>query len=266
MWNRMEEETRRQCALAVHPYDHSGSGINQPIHFENGELQEKYGNYALRWMNYIRGKELPPFAPGQVAYYKLFGNEWCCDEFKTSKRYLEFPLGEGERTYRYNPYAPATFRGGLSTNFGGTQYQDKPDSRYDILSFYTPAFTEDCFIKGKMFARLCVKSSCEDTCFYMRISLETREGDYGLRDDINAISNFVSEYVPGTEVMMDFSFDDHAFVVKKGQRLRIDVSSSAFPLYVRHTNNKGEFANQTTAKVADNTIVCNKSRLRIPIG
>ena len=56
---------------------------------------------------------------------------------------------------------------------------------------------------------------------------------------------------------------EHAFVVKKGEKLRIDISSSAFPFYVRHTDNKGLFSEQTTTKIANNTIVLDKSYLNI---
>ena len=168
-------------------------------------------------------------------------------------------------TYKYNPYAPASFKGGLSANFGGNAWQDKPDSRYDIISLYTPEFEEDTFIKGKMAARLTVKSDCEDTCFYVRVSLCKEEGDYGLRDDINQISNFDSNYKPNEEIEMSFSFDEHAFVVRKGEKIRIDISSSAFPHYVPHTNNRGLFSVQTTAMVANNTVVLQKSYLDLPI-
>ena len=141
--------------------------------------------------------------------------------------------------------------------------QNPPNSRYDILSYYTEEFEEDTFIKGKMKAKLTVKSDCEDTCFYMRISLAKEEGDYGLRDDINSVCNFKPDYVSGEYIEMDFSFDEHAFLVKKGEKLRIDISSSAMPLYVRHTNNKGLFSEQVTAKIAHNTVVLDKSYLEI---
>ena len=116
-----------------------------------------------------------------------------------------------------------------------------------------------------MKAKLCVKSSCEDTCFYVRIGLVKEQGYYGLRDDINQISNFCSNYQPNKEIEMEFTFDEHALVVKKGEKLRVDISSSAFPWYVRHTNNKGLFSEQTTIKIADNTVVLNKSQLTIYI-
>ena len=64
---------------------------------------------------------------------------------------------------------------------------------------------------------------------------------------------------------MNFSFDEHAFVIKKGEKLRIDISSSALPHYVRHTNNKGLFSEQTKTKIATNTVILEKSYIEIPI-
>lgn len=265
MWNRLDAATKAKCALVVHPFDHGGNGERQPIYFENGVLKEQFKDYQVRWIDSIRGKGEAPFAPGKVTYYKLFGNGWCCDDFAAPAERRRIPLGAGEVTYRYNPYDPAGFKGGLSANFGGNAWQDSPNSRYDIISLYTPEFEADTFIKGKIKARLKVRSSCEDTCFYLRISLCKAEGDYGLRDDINQISNFCPDYIPGHGLEMDFSFDEHAFVIAKGERLRIDISSSAYPHYVRHTNNKGLFSAQTTARIADNTVILEESYLELPI-
>ena len=174
-------------------------------------------------------------------------------------------MGEGTVTYRYDPEDPATFNGGLSANFGGNVWQSPPNLRSDIITLYTSKFTKDTYVKGKIRAKLAVKTNCEDTCFYMRISLCKPEGDYGLRDDINQISNISDEYIPNTEIEMDFSFDEHAFVIKRGEKLRIDISSSAFPLYVRHTNNKGLFSQQTTTRVADNSVNLENSYIELPI-
>ena len=263
MWNRLDEATKAKSALVVHPYDHGCHPERQPLQFQNGTMKEAFGDYKVDWLNFVRGKNPPPFTLNQVTYYQLFGNAWRTDGFDRPKKKMTLTLGAGERTYRYNPYAPASFRGGLSANFGGCAWQDQPNSRYDILSFYTPEFEEDVFVKGKMEAKLCVRSDCEDTCFYVRLSLEKPEGDYGLRDDINQISNFCAEYVPNGEIEMTFSFDEHAFVIRKGERLRVDVSSSAFPWYVRHTNQKGPFALQTTAKIAENTVICDRSTVTL---
>ena len=217
------------------------------------------------WIDSIRTAKKPPFERGKVTYYKLFSNKWCTDDFNDVNKTRRFALGEGSVSYKYNPYAPASFNGGLSTNFGGAAWQDEPNSRYDIISLFTPEFDEDTFVKGKITAKIKASSDCEDTCFYMRLSLCKKEGYYGLRDDITQISNFDKGYRPGSEIDIDFSFDDHAFVIKKGEKIRIDISSSAWPHYVPHTNQRGLFSEQTVAKIANNTVVLSQSYIEIPI-
>jgi len=266
MWNTLDEETKSKSALAVHPFDHGCNGEGQPVNFENGNINKEFENYSVKWLDSIRGKSESPFPKGKVTYYILFDNKWCCDNFSKPQEYQKIGLGNGTVSYEYNPNNPATFKGGLSANFNGTAWQDKPNLRNDIITIYTPEFTADTFVKGKIKARLKAKSDCNDTCFYIRISLCKIEGDYGLRDDINQISNFCADYTPNTEIEMDFFFDEHAFVIKKGEKLRIDISSSAFPLYVRHTNNKGLFSEQTTTKKAVNSLILENSYIEIPIG
>ena len=265
MWNSLDEHTKAKSALAVHPFDHGCNGESQPVNFENGNINKEFENFSVKWLDSVRGKCEPPFQTGNITYYKLFDNKWCCDDFSATEQYQKIALGTGVVSYQYNPENPATFKGGLSANFGGTAWQDAPNLRDDIITVYTPEFTADTFVKGKMKAKLKVKSDCDDTCFYMRISLCKKDGDYGIRDDINQISNFSCNYIPHNEIEIAFCFDEHAFLIKQGERLRIDISSSASPLYVRHTNNKGLFSEQTKTKIANNTVILEKSYIEIPI-
>ena len=264
MWNALDADTRAKSALAVNPYNHSGKPDGQPVVFENATLAERFGRYAVAWFDAVRGEGAYPLPQGQVTYYQLFGGRYLTDDFMPPASSVTMTLGEGERTYRYNPYAPATFRGGLSANFGGNAWQ-APPGRHDVLTLYTPVFDKPAFVKGKMTAHLRVRSTAEDTCFYIRISLCKEEGDYGLRDDITQISNVRPDYRPGETVELDFSFDEHAFVIGAGERLRIDVTSSAFPWYVRHTNRRGLFCEQTDAICADNTVILDASTLTLPM-
>ena len=262
MWNSLGEATKRQSALLVHPYNHSGKCDDQPLVFDRATLGERFGYYQRDWCDAVRGQGAYPVPVGQVTYYQLFGDRYLSDDFAPPARSMTFTLGAGERTYRYNPYAPATFQGGLSANFGGNAWQ-KPSKRHDVLTFHTPPTERDLFVKGKMTAKLRVRSTAEDTCFYIRVSLCREDGDYGLRDDIQQISNFSADYIPGEELTIDCSFDEHAFIWHRGERLRIDISSSAFPLYVRHTNRRGLYCEQTSAVVADNTVICDDSSLTL---
>jgi len=265
-FRELDPATKAKSALLVHPYAHSGSRHDQPLTFENGEMTEQFGDVPRRWFDAVRGKGEYPVQRGQVTYYQLFADRWNTDAFAQPADSRTVTLGEGEHTYCYDPADPASFKGGLSANFGGTQWQDAPYRRQDILTFYTAPFDTDTAVKGRMSARLCVKSDAEDTCFYVRVSLCKEQGDYGLRDDITAISRAVPAYRAGETVMLDFTFDEHAFVIGAGERLRVDVSSSAYGLYVPHTNRKGLFSLQDTAVVAHNTVIASESTLTLPIG
>ncbi|MBE6574339.1 MAG: CocE/NonD family hydrolase [Ruminococcaceae bacterium] len=263
MWRGLDDKTRSKSAMAVHPYSHGGHKNEDPIGFEGAELNDIVPDYRIAWLDHIRKGSEAPFKKGKITYYKSFGNEWCCDDFNLSDVYLTLSLGEGVVSYSYDPKQPTRYVGGLSCNFGGCQWQEK---REDVVSIYTDVFKCDTFVKGKIKAKLKVKSDCEDTCFYIRISLCKKEGDYPIRDDIQKISNFNSEYVPGDEIDIEFLCDEHAFVIAEGERLRIDISSSAFPFYVPHTNYRGLFSEQRVCKTAYNTLVLHDSIIELPLG
>ena len=64
---------------------------------------------------------------------------------------------------------------------------------------------------------------------------------------------------------VDKNFKPYRELVKKGEKIRIDISSSAWPYYVPHTNQKGLYSEQTTAKIAHNTVYLQKSFLTLPV-
>lgn len=264
-WNAMSPETKSNCALGVHAYDHCGRGDGEPILFDNGSLHDICPQYCVKWMDAVRGKCEFPFAKGKVTYYNSFGDRWFCDNFTESGKTQNITLGKGEKTYLYDPNRKAyKFPEGLSCNFGGNTWQPKIE-RDDVITVYTDEFTEDISVKGKIKLKLTVKSDCEDTCFYVRLSLCKPEGDYGIRDDIQQISNFDKDYIPEEEITISYEFDPHCFVIHKGEKLRLDISSAARCLYVKHTNNRGLYSVQTDTRVAKNTVILDKSKIELPI-
>ena len=268
MWNKMSDKSRKMSALVVSPYDHGDNfDENDSIEFPNGKRMDAFGKrLPLDWFEYCRGiRENTPVKQGLITYYSLFENEWKTDSFYTADKQLEITLGDGCVTYRYDPDNAPTFRGGLSNNFGGSHYENPPYKRNDIVTVYTDAFKEDILVKGKMTANLTVKSDCEDTCFYVRISIAKEEGDFGLRNDITTICFQHKDYTPNSFVTLDFSFDEHAFLIKKGEKLRIDISSADNENFVRHTNIKGLYSEITYTKTATNTVNLEKSYIVLPV-
>lgn len=265
MWQDMSKESKDICALAVSAFDHGDNPSSSPIPFPEGSRAQHFGvEYDVDWCDYVLGRGKAPLEPGKVTYYNLFLNSWSTDDFYTADKLSKFTLGSDAVTYTYNPYDPPSFPGGLSSNFGGVSFENPPGERYDIISVYTEPFEHKTLVKGNMKASLTVSSDCEDTAFYMRLSIEKEKGDFGLREDIHSVCEVCPDYVPGDKVKIDFTFDEHSFMVKEGERLRIDIASADSNNYVRHTNYKGLFSEQTRAKVAHNTVYMAESYLEIP--
>lgn len=276
MWDQLTSEQRRQCALVITPYEHHVNyqeGVS-PVKFPQGGLDEVCPDYAHVWLEHVRtGAPLSFIRPGETVYYTLWENQWhhaprLEDGAVTRALWLSVEGGlrpeeatSGERTYLYNPYAPATFAGGCCHTFGGMRVQAAPNSRYDILSFESEPFAQEEVIEGGMDVELQVRSDCPDTCFYVRLSAVKEAVAYGLRDDITSLSRQVAEYAPGTNVTIRLHLTAHSFKMFAGDKLRLDVSSSCVPHYTVHTNRRGAQHMQTGADLAHNTVVMKGSRL-----
>jgi len=267
MWYMLNEDVKKKSALIVTPYHHGDNfEEGKSLEFKNGARIDQFGeHYLIDWLDYVRGKREAPVAPGKVTYYRAFENGWTTDDFEFGKGRMDITIGDKEVSYKYDPDNAPTFPGGLSCSFGGSVFQDEPYKRDDIVTVYTDAFEKDVFVKGKMSAKLRVKSDCEDTCFYMRLSLTKDGKDLGIRDDITSLCFQLGDYEPNSEVTLDFTFDEHAFAIKKGEKLRIDIASANKEYYIPHTNNKGPYFEQTAKKIANNTVYLKQSVLTLPI-
>jgi len=265
MWNSMSESAKSRSALVVSPYDHGDNSANSPIEYPNGRRKEAFGAYETAWFDAIRNNTKLPFETGKITYYSLFENVWKTDDFAPTGDHTVHTLGEGAVTYTYNPYDATEFRGGLSRAFGASAMMDAPNSRYDVVTCYTEPFEADTIVKGKMTAELTVSTDCEDTCFYIRIGIVKEDGTIALRDDIDSICRTHPDYIPGEKVKLSFECDELSFMVRQGEKLRIDIASANNTSYVRHTNNKGLYCEHATAKIAHNTVYLDESTLTLPI-
>ena len=279
MWESLPPERKKDCTLVITPYGHSfNKADNVLLKFPDATLSENLSTPPeINWFEHFRiNRELEFVQRGKVIYYTMFENRWHCAEhlpsgqkktelFLTPERELvsEKPSG-GSLTYCYNPYAPASFKGGVCNNFGGMQIQDPPNSRYDILSFITGELPE-MICNGQIELELEVSTTAPDSCFYARLDLVKSENGeeiaYSLRDDIDSVCRQHPEYRPDDKVVLKFRFAPHSFKIGAGEKLRLDVSSSCVPHFLVHPNRKGAMTEQTGADIADNTLYCSNSKL-----
>jgi len=266
MWRDMDPEARAICAFVVSPNDHGDTHPENSIDFPDS-THAHFGDYQFEWFEAARGKRDFPFERGKITYYSIFDNCWMTDDFAPFEESRQsFPLGEETKTYTYNPYAPASFEGGLSDHFGGACFMPQPNSRYDVITAYLPPFEKDKHLKGSMKAELTVSSDRPDTAFILRVGISTEDGkDFALRDDIRTLVYELGDYKPGEKVTLHFEFDEYAFKIPAGSRLRVDITSSDAAHYIPHTNAKGLFSEQDRAFIAHNTVYLGESSLSLPI-
>ena len=260
MWERMSERTKMKSAMLVSPYNHGDSYDKENgIFFPDGQRAQAFGaDYPITWLDHVRKGTPIPYDKGVITYYRAFENRWQSDFFKTETKELRIALGSDASTFVYDPLCPPSFRG------EGLIAEDM-QGRSNVISVCTPAFEEDTFVKGQMKVMLTVESSVEDTSFYVRISIKKPEHTYVLRHDITSLCYQLGDYSKNSITVLNFCFDEYAFLIKKGECLQLDISSTDNNTYVSHTNKKGEYYLQSETDVAENKVHLDKSFLILPI-
>ncbi len=260
MWEEMDGETREQSALLVSPYDHGdGYDPENGLCFPEGKRSERFGKtYSIDWCEHIRKGTPIPYKKGVITYYRTFENRWAEDFAALPVREITLSLKTGTRTFCYDPLKPFAFSGE-----GSFARENAPEGEW--IRVCTTPLDRDVFVKGRMRAVLTVESDCPDTSFYVRVSLKTSQYTYVLRHDITSLGFQRGAYTPHTVVPLSFCFDEHAFLLKKGECLQVDIAATDDNTYISHTNRAGAYARQETAVTATNTVHLDDSYLFLPI-
>ena len=266
MWREMPESRRANCSLVIDASNHSGRRNGIPAgmvsDFPGGSRDESKSE-AVDWFDSIRNKTQFANAPsGKVRYYALWENAWCeAPELSNGRRKVCLSLGEGVRSYKYDPLSkPPKFPGSGGICFEGMQIQPPPSQRDDMITFVLPPATERLDVRGRMEAELSVASDCEDSAFYVRVCVDKGDGKWLLlRDDIASLA-FDSPYVPGERRVLRYCFADHAFRIEKGDRLRVDIAG-ACEYFAPHPNVAGDAFRAKTPKIANNRVFAADSKL-----
>lgn len=283
MWRETPPARRANCALLIDAYDHSGT--MRPT-WKKGTFAEFPGGSRadanvsnLDWFDAIRkaAKEGRPFAgvPGATAghmrYFALWENKWIEEPaLVDGSRAVTMTLGAGEQTIVYDPRGkPPSFPGSGGIAFGGMEAQPAFTGRNDVVTFMLPPIAEQLDVRGRITAKLAVRSDCEDTSFYVRLTVDKGDGRFLLlRDDILSLGwREAKPYVPGEVRTLDYTFPDHAFRLSPGDKLRVDVASAA-SAFASHPNIRT--ANRYAVrpeqmKVAHNVVIADKSAISLPV-
>lgn len=278
---KLPEATRRDSVFLIGPWVHTedvSGDLQYPDHDVFGSGQQKA---ALEWFDHhLKGK---PFgmSKGSVHTYTIGEHRWeNRDGWIRPARQLSYFLTatdgqfctlEQQRandntsiSFEYNPEEPVQTKGGsaLLAYLSGDPHaappasvrQDEPGTRADVLTFMSPNVEEDMRIAGSMKAHLFVSSDADDTSFTVTVMEQLPDGtSYNIRDGITSLrfrNGVANEYSPHEVVEAVIELWPITWTVKRGSRLRIDISSSNFPAYHIHPNVAGSWAHQEVVKTA----------------
>ena len=258
-YEALADAAKRHSVLRIGPWNHS----SQPAIYghpdqKNGFSDEIVNMLAWFETTLMRG-ELPE---EKVRFYLIGADEWrdfpCYPVPVSGERtfYLaaggtlaDTPGENGERRYTYDPADPVMSHGGESLfktqGEVGSRLQPGPDWRPDVVSFVSEPLENDLDLVGKLKVTLNVASTAEDTAFAVKLMEVFPNGEaYNIRGSITTLAYRNGSpgritYTPGETVEVTIETWDVAWRLRKGSRLRLDVTSSNFPEYAVHPNRAG---------------------------
>jgi hypothetical protein len=218
---------------------------------------------------YLRGKDVKIPA---IKYFVMGRNKWQIADtwplpgtqwqrfFLHSKGHANTSTGDGMLNrenpgsepadmFIYNPYDPVPTAGGPTTSpmagFGfvsGPLEQSYIEQRNDILCYTTPELKEDTEVSGPLQLHLFAATSARDTDFTAKLLDVYPNGrSHNVAEGIIRCSGSKSEshkelLKPGEINGFVIGMGNTSQLFRKGHHIRIDISSSNFPLYDRNMN------------------------------
>jgi putative CocE/NonD family hydrolase len=250
----------------------------------------------LRWFDYwLKGKDTGIMKEPPVKYFLMGANKWCTaqdwppQEVSFTRYYLhsggkanslygdgflntETPENEKFDQYTYDPQNPVPFPLGDFEN--EILDQRTVERRDDVLIYTTPTLEEDINVVGLIKAKIFASSSAEDTDFVAKL-VDVYPSDMAIYLTIGIVraryrTSFKKPTLiePGVVCEYDINMSNTANQFRKGHKIRLEISSSAFPYFLKNQNTGKDIGTDTESIVAKQKIFHERqypSYLELPI-
>jgi putative CocE/NonD family hydrolase len=212
---------------------------------------------------HARGEQPPDRLP--VRLYVMGEEAW--RDFETwpprgyqPQRFHLHPAGElsprspGESMpdrYRYDPADPTPGVGGVRMAYGNSGRVDntKLEARPDVLTYTTAPLDTDVEVIGEVSAEIWFRSTLPYADVFVRLcDVDTRGRSYNVCDGLVSLTG--ADELSRAEVTLWPTA--HRF--KRGHRIRVQVSSGAFPRYARNPGTGEPHATATTLRAANQAV------------
>ncbi|MFT5302911.1 MAG: putative CocE/NonD family hydrolase, partial [Mariniblastus sp.] len=303
----VDQNVRDNQYLIIAPNTHCGftrSTENTMVGDLNvGDARRNYDEMVYQWFDAKLKRDKADVEMPRVQYYTMGKNEWQSSEvwppanakmtslFLTSQGKANTRNGDGallfetvenngtSDSFTYDPMNPVTSYGGNVCCTGGAIEagsfdQREMELRDDILVYTTPPLEKGVEVSGFIESVLYVSSDAKDTDFTIKlIDVHADGAAYNLDETIQRVryrdgygeEKFMKD---GEVYQLNLSPMSTSNYFSKGHRIRIEISSSNFPRFVRNLNTGGNNVDETEGVVAQNTVHHSTkypSQIRLPI-
>ena len=257
----------RQARLTVGPWTHvarDAAPLREAIEFG---------------LTHARGEEPPPRAPvrlyvmGQDAWRDF--ESWPPAGYSPTPFYLgtngvlteDAPAGSEPDRYRYDPADPTPAVGGARmtmTRADGRADNAALEARPDVLTYTTAPLTTDTEVVGEVSADIWFSSSLPNADVFVRLcDVDAGGRSWNICDGLTRLTS-ASELTKATVRLWPT-----AYRFKRGHRIRVQVSSGAFPRFARNPGTGEPQATATRLLPADQSVYhdpAHPSAITLPVG
>jgi putative CocE/NonD family hydrolase len=294
-------ELRDAHRVLIGPWTHglSGSSVLGEVDFGPAALAEN--DITQRWLSaLLTGGEPRDVLPAPIRLFVMGVNEWRDErEWPLARtRWTDYHLRAGGRLtpegpgaeapdeYDYDPRDPVPTLGGnhsIGPYNPGLYEMARPgpfdqrpiEAREDVLLYTSDPVDEDTEVTGPVTVTLYGASSAPDTDFVARLtdvhpdgrSVNVTEGVLRARFR-EGVWGEPELMVPGEVCAFRIDLQATSHVFRRGHRLRLQVTSSSFPLWDCNRNTGADPATDTGGQVARQTVYHDSSRpssVRLPV-
>jgi putative CocE/NonD family hydrolase len=276
----LRPEIRKQSKVMIGPWDHSGSFPGELEYPDAKKHGPVHVALMVEWFDrMLKGKDKDEPITSEV--YVLGEGAWhTIDTWPPETETVAYYLGDGGAlatsptesssiSYEYDPDNPVktvggnalmAWMGGLGDTDRGPQLQPDYSERDDVLTFKSDSLDEAMTLMGGVEVYLEVATTAPDTSFMVKLSEEFADGrTLNIVDGASSIllrneSESLLDYTPNERVVLKIRLWDTAWQVQKGSRLRLDVTSSNFPMYHIHPNRAGVWSTYEDWDKAEQTV------------
>lgn len=281
-------ELRDSHRVLMGPWTHGIGGSSVLGEMDFGPQAQAEDDATARWLEcLLRGGRPADFQQAPIRLFVMGANQWR-DEYewpparaRTLKLYLRAggrlspdpPGDEPPDGYDYDPADPVPTLGGNHSigpyNPGLYEmalpgpYDQRPvEARDDVLVFTSEVLDRDTEVTGPVVVSLHAASSAPDTDFVARLtdvypngrSINITEGVLRarFRENVWGVPRLLE---PGRAYEFTLDLQATSNLFRRGNRIRLDVTSSCFPLWDRNLNTGEDWGTDVGMQVAHQTIL-----------